>query len=34
MAIKVQKGGERTIIDPAITYQRIYMGTLPFQSLS
>jgi POT family proton-dependent oligopeptide transporter len=24
MAIKVQKGGERTIIDPAITYQRIY----------
>jgi hypothetical protein len=25
MAIKVQKGGERTIIDPAITYQRIYM---------
>ena len=25
MAIKVQKSGERTIIDPAITYQRIYM---------
>jgi POT family proton-dependent oligopeptide transporter len=25
MAIKVEKGGERTIIDPAITYQRIYM---------
>jgi POT family proton-dependent oligopeptide transporter len=24
MAIKVEKGGERTIIDPAITYQRIY----------
>ncbi|GAB7326886.1 hypothetical protein MBLNU13_g10807t1 [Cladosporium sp. NU13] len=25
MAIKTQKSGERTIIDPAITYQRIYM---------
>ena len=25
MAIKIQKNGERTIIDPAITYQRIYM---------
>lgn len=25
MAIKVQSNGERTIIDPAITYQRIYM---------
>jgi len=25
MAIKIQKSGERTIIDPAITYQRIYM---------
>ncbi len=25
MAIKVQSSGERTIIDPAITYQRIYM---------
>ena len=25
MAIKVQNNGERTIIDPAITYQRIYM---------
>lgn len=25
MAIKVQKNGERTILDPAITYQRIYM---------
>ena len=25
MAIKMQKSGERTIIDPAITYQRIYM---------
>jgi hypothetical protein len=24
MAVKVQKSGERTIIDPAITYQRIY----------
>ena len=25
MAIKVQRSGERTIIDPAITFQRIYM---------
>ena len=25
MAIKTQTNGERTIIDPAITYQRIYM---------
>ncbi|KAK3716538.1 peptide transporter ptr2 [Vermiconidia calcicola] len=25
MAIKIQQSGERTIIDPAITYQRIYM---------
>jgi POT family proton-dependent oligopeptide transporter len=25
MAIKIQKSGERTIIDPAITFQRIYM---------
>jgi POT family proton-dependent oligopeptide transporter len=25
MAIKIEKSGERTIIDPAITYQRIYM---------
>jgi POT family proton-dependent oligopeptide transporter len=25
MAIKTEKSGERTIIDPAITYQRIYM---------
>jgi proton-dependent oligopeptide transporter, POT family len=25
MAIKIQRSGERTIIDPAITFQRIYM---------
>jgi POT family proton-dependent oligopeptide transporter len=28
MAIKTQKNGERTVIDPAITYQRIYMVRL------
>jgi POT family proton-dependent oligopeptide transporter len=36
MAIKIQKGGERTIIDPAITYQRIYVSSLlqcPYQLL-
>jgi POT family proton-dependent oligopeptide transporter len=32
MAIKIQKGGERTIIDPAITYQRIYVSC-PLQCL-
>lgn len=25
MAVKTQKSGERTVIDPAVTYQRIYM---------
>lgn len=32
MKIRVEKNGERVIVDPAVTVQRIYMSVLPLKA--